>query len=148
RSRSCCRAVWNMHCVDMTRPVRISSAVRLDMRVTSYPCDWRPRASWRPDWPAPTTSIFRIRGCLVLRGFVERVAHEGQEGLDGRDPAARIHDHYRYARGDRQRVPYVLGVEVLTAVEVVDRDDVRQSAALEVVQRRPAVLQTAGVGHH
>lgn len=38
-SRSCSRAVWNMHCVDMTRPDRISSAVRLDIRVTSYPWD-------------------------------------------------------------------------------------------------------------
>lgn len=35
RSRSCWRAVWNMHCVDMTRPDRISSEVRLDIRVTS-----------------------------------------------------------------------------------------------------------------
>ncbi|GAA3296460.1 hypothetical protein GCM10020295_26290 [Streptomyces cinereospinus] len=62
RSRSCCSAVWNMHCVDMTRPERISSAVRFDIRVTSYPCDCSPRASWSPDWPAPTTSIFRMRG--------------------------------------------------------------------------------------
>ncbi len=35
RSRSCWSAVWNMHWVDMTRPARTSSAVRLDIRVTS-----------------------------------------------------------------------------------------------------------------
>ncbi len=71
-SRSCWSAVWNMHWVDMTRPDRISSAVRLDIRVTSYPCAWSPRAIWSPDCPAPTTSIFRM-GALLLRTFSKRL---------------------------------------------------------------------------
>jgi hypothetical protein len=49
-------------------------------------------------------------------------------------------------RGDRQRLPHVLRVEPLAAVEVVDGDDVRQPAALEVVERGEAVLEAAGVG--
>src|SRR5690349_15300726 len=150
RSRSCWSAVWNMHCVDMTRPARISSAVRLDIRVTSYPCDWRPRASWRPDWPAPTTSIVRMRVLApkggLLGGLVQRVADEGQQGLDDRDLPPRVHDHDRYAPGDTERLPHVLRLEQLAVVEVVDRDDVRQSAALEVVEGGEGVLEAAGVG--
>ena len=45
------------------------------------------------------------------RAHLERVADEGQQGLDHRDPLPRVHDHDRYVRGDRQRLPHVLRLE-------------------------------------
>src|SRR3546814_2007493 len=65
---------------------------------------------------------------------------------DLRDPVTRTHDHYRHLRGYGQGLADVLRLVTRCSLEVVDRHDVRQAAALEVVERREAVLQTPGVG--
>ena len=58
------------------------------------------------------------------------------------------HQHQRHVRRDRQRLADVLGVVLGRAVEAVDRHQVRQVPVLEVVDRREAVGEPAGVDQH
>src|SRR3954447_2725901 len=55
-SRADSKVIW----LDITEPSRISSAVRSDTSVTSWPCRTSPSASAVPAGPAPTTAIRRV----------------------------------------------------------------------------------------
>src|SRR5712692_2478401 len=46
-----------MNWLELTRPLRICCALRLDTTVTSQPCFCNPSANCRPDCPAPTIAI-------------------------------------------------------------------------------------------
>src|SRR5919107_1265592 len=60
RAPSASRADSKVTWLDITVPVRISSAVRSETSVTSKPCRTRPSASAVPAGPAPTTAIRRV----------------------------------------------------------------------------------------
>ena len=101
------------------------------------------------EWPSSTGGRARLRAASGLDGHVrDRVPDEpDQHGLD-RIPVAGVAGQHRDVRGDREGLADVLDVVRLQAVEGVDADDVGQPRVVEVVDRREAVGQPAGVDEH
>ena len=78
------KVIW----LDITVPVRISSAVRSETSVTAQPCCSRPSASVVPAGPAPTTATDRDREgvcCMLPASHSPRTAESttGQAGDSG-----------------------------------------------------------------
>src|SRR6516225_10023161 len=80
--------------------------------------------------------------------LLERVLDQRDEHVASGDPLAGVTQDNRHAGVQVEGRPHVNGVVAPGAVETVDRDDERQVATLEVVYRREAAGQPAGVGQH
>src|SRR5512145_1527855 len=73
--------------LDMTGPVRISSALRPDTSVTGRPSWRRPSASMVPAGPAPTIAMAgRVMSSSLSSAATQRLEHDGPRG------GGRVHD--------------------------------------------------------
>src|ERR1700712_2468583 len=89
--------------VEVGQPSRISSGVRADIRVTSYPSARRLSASCSPAWPAPTIRMLR-----KVRLLLQRPASTAGDGQRA-DPVPCMVDDGQQCPRDIAAFPYVGG---------------------------------------
>ena len=81
-------------------------------------------------------------------GPAERTLHQEHQRLLHVQAVAGVAEHDGHVGRHRQRLAHLARVVAVHAVEEVDRDDERDAEVLEVVDRREAVLDAAGVDEH
>ena len=86
--------------------------------------------------------------CAGHLGPAERTLDQEHQRLLHVEAVARVAQHDRDVGRHRQRLAHLARVVAVDAVEQVDRDHERDAEVLEVVDRREAVLDAAGVDEH
>ncbi|GAA3450483.1 hypothetical protein GCM10018962_23160 [Dactylosporangium matsuzakiense] len=105
------------------------------------------RGAW---WETTAVPEIRRQADRLSRDLLEGhdVLDEGDQDVLDRAPVARVAQDDRHVRIEVQGLGDLRGAVLLHPVEAVHRDQERRGAALEVVHRREAVVQAAGVGQH